>query len=126
MMAHSVAHLKIVKNSHIVLGGQTVLFASLIPHDNGIFGVIVDGGIIISGVMAAVFLFDGFVNHHAVPGFASFSGDDGIERNQQKHSSDTQADEHRLRVFHLTAGFAVNVKANDRGDSGTMSRKSTS
>ena len=116
-MAHPVTYLKIVKNSPIVLGGHPVGFASIIPHDNGVFGVVVYSRIIISGVMAASFLFGGFFSHHAVPGFASFSGDDGIESDRQKHPADAKPDEQRLRVLHLAAGFAVDIEADDGGDS---------
>ena len=45
-----------------------------------------------------------------------FSGEDGIERGQQKHPADAKADEHRLGVLYLTAGFAIDVKANDCGN----------
>ena len=82
-MTHPVAHLKIVVARIVIFGGQPVRFPAFVPHEHRVLGVIVDIVIVIaaSSVLAAVFLFDGFIHYYAVPGFAFLSGNDGIDRN---------------------------------------------
>ena len=94
-MPHMVPHLKIAKDSHIVLGGRAVGFSTpvLTDHDR-IFRVVVDVIIVVdaAGTLAAVFLFDDFVNHRAVPCGGALSADYLEQRNGQEHPADAKAD----------------------------------
>lgn len=118
VMTYQVAHLKIVVARGVILGGEPVYFSAIVPYKHSVLGVIVDVIIVVvaAGALAAVFLLDGFIDHHTVPGFASFSGNDGIERNNKKHAADAKADEKCLRVLHFAACFTIDVKTDDGGN----------